>query len=509
MMPRWTVWLLALAAIDTALQWSAVSTMVATWARSDTFAHGFLILPISLWLAWQDRAALQLLPWKPTPSVLLLCFFAGILGWLGALVDAQVVKELAYVATLITGAWALLGHRLASRLAFPLGFLFLAVPMGLSLEPPMMDLTADWTVRLITLTGIPVYQEGRFFYLPSGSWSVVEACSGVRYLIASFTLGMLYAYLNYRTLWRRLLLVLLSVVVPIIANILRAYGIVMLGHFSDMRLATGVDHLVYGWLFFGVVMLLLFFLGNLWREPETAPAGGQKETVIAAGSRAAVPDMRALLPVLMALLACAALPLVLGSLAQRADSAQALPSALSLPGGLQLVELTTTDWTPPLRGAQRHLDRAIIMRDDTALQLHIRQFTDQTQGAAELVAYGDLWLESDSRWKITARRQHSVGALDGLVVREVELADPQGERLLAWSWYRVGERRATSAVGVKLLEAWDGLLHGTRRGAQLFVASPLRDNTVSPAIEAARGEMKGFLIERGDALVVALEAGLP
>ncbi len=148
------------------------------------------------------------------------------------------------------------------------------MPIGEALIPPLMDWTADFTVAALKLSGIPVYREGTFFTIPSGNWSVVEGCSGLRYLIASITVGALYAYLSYRKLWKRVLFVALSVIVPIIANGLRAYMIVMIAHLSDMKLALGVDHLIYGWVFFGVVMLLLFWVGSYWRddaEPDVAP----------------------------------------------------------------------------------------------------------------------------------------------------------------------------------------------------------------------------------------------
>ncbi len=106
--------------------------------------------------------------------------------------------------------------------------------------------------------------------MPNGRWSVIEACSGVRYLIASLVVGTLFAYLNYTTMWRRFAFVGVSIVVPIVANWLRAYMIVMLGYLSDNRIATGVDHIIYGWVFFGLVMLLMFWIGARWQEPEHA-----------------------------------------------------------------------------------------------------------------------------------------------------------------------------------------------------------------------------------------------
>jgi hypothetical protein len=44
--------------------------------------------------------------------------------------------------------------------------------------------------------------------------------------------------------------------------------IVMLGHLSGNTIAVGVDHLLYGWLFFGVVVMLMFYVGGRWSEPD-------------------------------------------------------------------------------------------------------------------------------------------------------------------------------------------------------------------------------------------------
>ena len=76
--------------------------------------------------------------------------------------------------------------------------------------PKLMEWTAWFTVLALRASGIPVYQEGLQFVIPSGNWSVVEACSGIRYIIASVTVGTLFAYLNYVTLRRRLIFIAIS-----------------------------------------------------------------------------------------------------------------------------------------------------------------------------------------------------------------------------------------------------------------------------------------------------------
>ncbi|MGH1374014.1 MAG: exosortase A [Cellvibrionaceae bacterium] len=241
-------------------------SMVDIWQRSDTFAHGFFIPVISLWLVWRERRSVSSLRPEITPKWLLLVFGSSGIWLLGALANALVIEQLGVVLMLIFGVVFIVGDQVGRRIAFPLLFLILMVPMGDELIEPMMEITATSTVWLVRLVGIPVFREGLYFSLPSGNWSVVEACSGVRYLIASFALGTLYAYLTYKSFYKRSFFVILSIVVPVIANSLRAFMIVMIGHYSDMKHAVGVDHLIYGWAFFGIVIFIMFWIGNFFSD---------------------------------------------------------------------------------------------------------------------------------------------------------------------------------------------------------------------------------------------------
>ncbi|MBK8689369.1 MAG: exosortase A [Betaproteobacteria bacterium] len=245
-------------AVLLAAYWPTGRSMAEIWARSDTFAHGFVVPVISAWLAWRHRALLAGVKARPAPWMALAVAVAGF-GWLlGELAEVNALRQFALVTMLILAVPVIAGIDVARRLAFPLAFLLFAVPFGEFLLPQLMEWTATFTVLALKASGIPVYREGLHFLIPSGSWSVVEACSGVRYLIASVMVGTLFAYLTYQSLERRITFVMVSFLVPVLANWLRAYMIVMLGHLSGNKIAVGVDHLIYGWVFFGVVMLLMF-----------------------------------------------------------------------------------------------------------------------------------------------------------------------------------------------------------------------------------------------------------
>ena len=263
--------------LQAALFYQSYGAMMHIWWRSETFAHGFLIFPITLYLVWRQADSLAKIPLQPDLRALPLLLGLAALWVVAHRVDVAVIEQYATVGMIPLLTWLILGWSLVRALAFPLLFLLLAVPMGEFLIMPMMDFTAAFTVGAVRLSGIPVFRDGMFFSLPSGEWSVVEGCSGVRYIIASVTLGMLYAYLTYVSYWRRAAFMVLAVAFPIIANGLRAYMIVMIAHFSNMKLATGVDHIIYGWVWFGLVMLVMFWLGSLWRDDDVESDADQSE----------------------------------------------------------------------------------------------------------------------------------------------------------------------------------------------------------------------------------------
>ncbi len=270
-----------------ALYIQSITSMVQIWERSGTFAHAYLVAPISLWLIWRRRHLLAVLAPQPQ-SLWLLPMAVVAAAWLvGELAGVNALTQGAATALIVMAVPAVLGNRVAREIAFPLGFLFFMVPFGEFLMPVMMESTADFTVAAVALSGVPVYREGMQFIIPSGAWSVVEACSGIRYLIASFMVGTLFAYLNYRSMRRRAAFWLVALAVPVVANWLRAYMIVMLGHLSGNTLAVGVDHLVYGWVFFGMVIGVMFFIGSRWSQPDDdlgAPAAGAPPVPVHAGA---------------------------------------------------------------------------------------------------------------------------------------------------------------------------------------------------------------------------------
>lgn len=387
-----TVLLLVLLYLET------LGGMIAIWDRSATFAHAFLVAPISLWLVWRKLDELRPLTPRPAPWVLLPLALAALAWLLGDLAGVNAATQFAFTALLVLTVPALLGLQVSRVILFPLAFLFFMVPFGDFLLPTLMDWTADFTVTAIQLSGIPVYREGLQFIIPSGTWSVIEACSGVRYLIASFMVGSLYAYLNYATPWRRVVFGLVSLAVPLLANWVRAYMIVMLGHLSGNKLAVGVDHLIYGWVFFGVVIMLMFFIGSRWSEPEAPPAPGPQ-----AGLSVAQPAGAGLQ---MAVLVGSLLVLVLPQWAAHELGPSRGPVAtltLKLPdlAGTQ-VEESAVKYQPTFVNATALADRTYRLADGQSVSVHVAYYRDQTYGRKLVSSNNVLVASEDNRWQRVA-----------------------------------------------------------------------------------------------------------
>jgi EpsI family protein len=363
---------------------------------------------------------------------------------------------------------AVSGRRVARVLAFPLGFLFLGVPVGEVLIPPLMDWTAHFAVVALRLTGIPVFQQGTFFTIPSGTWSVVEGCSGLRYLIASITVGILYAYLSYQRLWKRLLFVALSIVVPIIANGLRAYMIVMIAVLSDMRLALGIDHIIYGWVFFGVVIFLLFWLGSFWRDP--VPAASPMQPLAPRASLRPAGRMAAAAAAAVAL--AAAWPLWAEHL-DRASEGRA-PIALSSPAGASgwtRDAAPLTAWRPRYSGASASLFD-VYRKGDRAVALYLGYYAHSRQGEELVTTTNVIVVQKDPVWQQIAQGERGADLGKGpLEIRETELHSP-GQRLLIWDWFRIAGRDLSNPYVAKLLLAREKLFGRSDSGVAIILATP-------------------------------------
>ena len=442
--------------------------MVDIWSKSETFTHGFLVPPISLWLIWRIRHNVARLTPRPNVWILPLMAGTGFVWLLGELATVGVVSQFALTTMLVLSVPAVLGVAVARSITFPLAFLFFAVPFGEFALPQMMEWTANFTIFALRLTGIPVFREGLQFVIPSGNWSVVEACSGVRYLIASFVVGTLFAYLTYQSPKRRLIFAIVSLLVPVVANWLRAYMIVMLGHLSGNTLAVGVDHLIYGWVFFGIVIMLMFWIGSKWREdesvPVTEPNSGVESGLGAGYTTSMVTATAAIVAALIWPLAEWQIDHNVSPQVKQVETLQPIPGWLGID--------RFTDWEPRFENPSASLQSAYGAGDKT-VGLYIGYYRNQDYSRKMVSSTNLMVTSSNHAWArvVSGVHQLELGG-QSLAPRSAELRSSETLRMVVWQWYWVNGHLTSSDHVAKAYTALSRLTGQGDDSAVIFVYVP-------------------------------------
>ena len=464
------------------LYWETVASIVSIWWKNQTFAHGFLVVPICLWLVWRRRdelARTTAKPWWPGVVVVLLC---GAFWLVMSSANVLGLKQFALAFMIQASIVTVLGLRVARVLMFPLAFLLFAIPAGEFLVPVLMDWTADFTVAAIRWSGVPVFREGNHFALPSGNWSIVEACSGIRYLVASVMVGTIYAALAYRSVMRRAAFLAAAIVVPIVANWLRAYGIVMIGHLSNNQLAVGVDHIVYGWLFFGLVMLLLFWVGSFWHE---TPLATTMERHASGLSEPTIPAPRG------QLFAAAAMAILAAGIWQPIDAAidrstgpVPVLAAVSGRDGWVPAQGSVAGFKPHYVGAASEMQQ-VFRKDGSEIGLYLAYYRGQEKGR-ELVTWGNMLTPPwDPRWIQIGAASDTVRWSDSPVtVSRFELAGPN-TFLDVFRLYWINGHVTSSDYVAKALMAWSKVTGQGDDSALIviYAAEPGRGKGASDALQ--------------------------
>ncbi len=442
-------------------------SIISIWNRSGTYAHGYLILPIAIWLVWQKRHILAILSPCPEPKFLLILPILSVFWYVSYSIGVLLIQQLTLVLMIPVVVLALLGIQVAKQIGFPLFFLLLAVPMGEGLVPFLIDFTADFTVAMVQLTGIPIYREGTFFQLPTGNWSVVEACSGVRYLIASFTLGLLYAYLNYTSYLKRTVFILFSIFVPIIANGLRAFTIVMIGHFSNMELATGVDHLLYGWVFFGIVIGAMFYIGSFWRDSiniEAIPNELVRNKIV-------VNKKKLIQVTLLIFILSSIAPLRIYTLSDEvAFDAAVIASPMVDSWSFQNKLLTS--WKPKYKGLDSE-NSFYFTKGEQSVQLYIGHYVWQREGA-ELITSANVMVEPEiDEWRIVDSFENEFVVAEKKIVLPVIKVWSRNQELLI-TYYNILDGGAViDKYEAKLIQAKAILWGGDKSASVVVFATPI------------------------------------
>ncbi|MYL96957.1 exosortase A [Novosphingobium sp. FGD1] len=467
--PAWRLPLLRLAAAWAMLfvlffaDWAA---MARQWWDISTYNHILLVPPIIAWMVWQRWPELQRLAPRGWWPGLILFAGAAFLWVLGAISGLDLARQAGAVAMLGASVPLLLGARVGAGLLFPLCYLVFLVPVGEELVKPLQMITAEITIALTHLSGIPARIDGVFIDTPAGLFEVAEACSGVKFLIAMVAFGVLAANTCFLDPRRRVAMLAACVIVPILANGVRAWGTIYAAQIFGIEAAAGFDHIVYGWFFFAAVLALVIL--GAWRffdRPIDSPMI-DAETI---GRSAVLGRLDAMgLSGVAGLCGLVVIVAAGWSWAAIADRLEApMPAHIDLPavaGWSRVDYMPSIWWEPRAQGADHRLLGRY--RDGSGHEVDVFIALYASQGEErEAGGFGQGALMPDSAWA-----WQSGGPAVDSGLSERLLGNGRVERL-AVTWFRSGDLFSGSNARLKLAVMLDHLLLRTRPTAMIVLSS--------------------------------------
>jgi len=487
-----------------ALAWAAIFLLFAPdwvemavlWWDSSTYNHILLVPAILVWLVWQRAGALaELTPQAWWPGLVLLAgaLFVWLLGDISGLATAT---HLGVVVALQAMVLTMLGPRVGWALVFPLFYGLFLVPIGDELVPALQMITADITIALTMASGIPAHIEGVFIDTPAGLFEVAEACSGVKFLIAMIALGTLVAHVCLRSWWRRAGFIGLAVAMPILANGVRAWGTIYIAQSQGVAFAAGFDHIIYGWLFFALVMgLLLAIAWKFFDRKVDAP-------FIDAEQLAAMPVFgrfeRRPANGWQVFAGVVAMALVTLAWSAKAHSLEAeIAEQLALPevsGWTQVPPAHSYNWQPRAGGADRVLRGSYRGAEGRVVDVVYALYAAQSEGR-EAGAFGQGALPTDSEWRWLS----ATTAPDGIAVDRMQALGKH--RRVAETWFRTGSWSGGSTLRLKLVTMRDRLLLRAQPTAMLILSAEEQvgeDGTLAIAqFRASTGDLDEWMDRAG------------
>lgn len=257
----------AILAALVALYWQVFARLFDAWTNDGNYSHGWLIIPLAAYFAWERRGRLLAAPVRP--SLFGLVVIVGSMGvLLAGLLGAELfLSRISIVGTVAGIVLFLYGWAHLRVLVFPLAFLLLMIPIPSiifnQIAFPLQLLASQFGEFCMTTARIPVLREGNVLILATTTLEVAEACSGIRSLISLITLGLVFGYFSDSRVWVRTAIVASAIPVAIVANGMRVAGTGIAASWYGPKAAEGFFHDFSGWAVFAVAFVLMLAIHRL------------------------------------------------------------------------------------------------------------------------------------------------------------------------------------------------------------------------------------------------------
>jgi exosortase D (VPLPA-CTERM-specific) len=490
------LWIIIGAGLSLAIasSFNGLAQMVQRWDNSEEYGYGYMIPPITLFLIWQRKDKLALLPFMGSWVGVMVLILGALVVLVGQLSTLHSITQYGFLIALIGGLYGLMGRAAFKIIVVPLLLLFLMVPLPTflfnNLSSQLQLISSEIGVAFIRLFGISVHLEGNVIDLGSYQLQVVEACSGLRYLFPLLALSIIASYFYQAPVWKRLVVIVSSAPITVLMNSIRIGAIGVLVEYGGPGQAEGFLHDFEGWIIFmacvGLLILEIMLLSKVGRDRRPfrevfgleLPAELPREAVIARRT-VSYQAIAALVVLAAGVIASydvggreeivpqrhsfATFPMQIGNWSGRADVLE----------GIVLDVLKLDDY---------------VMADyrDTAgniVNFYVAYYTSQRSGAS---AHSPRSCLPGAGWRMESLDEATLPT--GSVANRV-LIRQGGSRQLVYYWFKQRDRELTNEFVVKWYLLWDALTRNRTDGALVRFTTVLRPGE---DVEAADKRLQDF-----------------
>lgn len=466
-----------------------LANYIAYLYNNDDYSYGLLLPFVAAYIIYIKWDKIRTITFRPTMIGIIIIIMALILNIIGELAADLYIPRISFIFSLVGIILLFGGWLLLRQLLFPVVLLIMTIPLPqlitFKLTMPLQLISSRLAAYFLRLLGVPLLLQGNIIDLGVRQLQVVDACSGLRYILALIALGVIFCYFNQRRAWKVAVLLLSLIPAAIVANALRLAFMALYPIFLE-----GFWHTFSGWLIFLFCLIFLIFVNKLlnWLEPppvlkeKTEPPSNPD---CIAGLENSAPSVRKM--AIHTGLAIATF-LIFWPVANRAAQAPNYP----LKQKLEAFPMELDGW----RGRKVRIDPVLIL--ETKSHDHIN--ADYHNSAGQLV---NLWIAYYETQKKAGGFVHSpkgcfLGA--GWVIKEVQireigpqrpivemLVDRTGTKLLIYYWYLQRGRWLADETWNKFFMAYDGMVKRRTDGALIRLITPLDGD-----LEQARERLTRF-----------------
>jgi len=246
---------------------STLFILIHLWG-TERYNYCSLLPFIVAYIIWEKRKELSRLSSQPTWLGLIPFGIGVFLYWLGMLGELDFTLHLSIWFIIVGITLGHLGREKTKTILFPIFFMLSMIPFPnfiyQKISFTLKLLSSLFGVEMMRILGISAHREGNVIDLGYTQLQVVDACSGLRYLIPLIVLGILLAYFFKAAWWKKAVLIISTLPISVIVNSLRIASVGILYPILGKKVVEGFFHDFSGWfifmLSFGLLLMEMWIL---------------------------------------------------------------------------------------------------------------------------------------------------------------------------------------------------------------------------------------------------------